>query len=159
MVLALTFVFIGTPRAQQALPAGAGADVIKARCVSCHETDLITSQRLALAAWGRELDKMGRWGATLSPEQREVLQTYLAANFGPRPLASHASDAAAIDAGQATFKRACSGCHGVDLVEQQRLSRPGWVREVEKMMRWGADVPATEKDPLVDLLAARYGVR
>jgi mono/diheme cytochrome c family protein len=144
-------------RAQRALPAGAGADVIKARCVSCHDTDLITSQRLAPAGWTRELDKMARWGATLSPEQRDVLQAYLAAHFGPRAPASHAAQAAA--AGEATFKRACLGCHGTDLVEQQRLSRTGWVREVEKMMRWGATVPADEKDPLVDHLAARFGVR
>jgi mono/diheme cytochrome c family protein len=146
-------------RAQQALPAGAGVDVIKARCVSCHETDLITSQRLTPVGWTRELDKMARWGATLSPEQRDVLQAYLAATFGPRASASHASLATTPTAGEATFKRACLGCHGTDLVEQQRLSRTGWLREVEKMMRWGAAVPADEKDPLVDHLAARFGVR
>jgi mono/diheme cytochrome c family protein len=145
--------------AQQALPTGAGADAIKARCVSCHDTDLITSQRLALAGWTRELDKMVRWGATVSPEQREVLQTYLAANFGPRPSSSHENQTASADAGEATFKRACLGCHGVDLVEQQRLTRPGWVREVDKMMRWGAVVPDAEKDSLVTHLAARFGVR
>jgi mono/diheme cytochrome c family protein len=159
MVLVLAVVSFGSLRAQQALPAGAGADVIKARCVSCHDTDLITSQRLALAGWTRELDKMARWGATLSAEQRDVLQTYLAANFGPRPAASHAGQSAAAEAGEATFKRACLSCHGVDLVEQQRLTRAGWVREVDKMMRWGAAVPAAEKDPLVDHLAARFGIR
>ena len=159
MVLALTFVFMGTLRAQQVLPAGGGADVIKARCVSCHDADLIASQRLAAAGWGRELDKMGRWGATLSPEQREVLQPYLAANFGPRPAPSHVSDTASAQPGEATLKRACLSCHGTDLIEQQRLSRPGWVREVEKMMRWGAPVPAADKDHLVDYLAAHHGVR
>ncbi len=163
MVLAIALMSMATLRAQQALPAGAGADVIKARCVSCHDTDLITSQRLALAAWGRELDKMGRWGATLSSEQREMLQPYLAANFGPQPAASHASVSAKANANgepaEATFKRACLSCHGTDLVEQQRLTRAGWVREVEKMMRWGAPVPADAKDALVDHLAARHGVR
>jgi hypothetical protein len=33
------------------------------------------------------------------------------------------------------------------------------VREVDKMMRWGAAVPANEKDALVDHLTALYGVR
>jgi mono/diheme cytochrome c family protein len=143
----------------QTLPQGAGADVIKARCVSCHDTDLITSQRLAAAGWTRELDKMVRWGATLSVEQRDVLQTYLAKNFGPRPSASPVTDGSTAAAGEAVFKRACLGCHGMDLVEQQRLSRAGWVREVEKMMRWGANVSAADKDPLADHLAARFGVR
>jgi hypothetical protein len=39
------------------------------------------------------------------------------------------------------------------------LSRAGWIREVEKMMRWGADVPAADKDALVSYLAARYPPR
>lgn len=158
LVLAIVIaISIGARLVAQALPAGAGADVIKTRCVSCHDTDLIASQRLALTGWTREIDKMTRWGAVVSAEQRDVLQPYLAANFGPRPAATHATDTAA--AGEATFKRACSGCHGVDIVEQQRLGRTGWVREVEKMMRWGAFVQPTEKDPLVDHLASRFGVR
>lgn len=157
--MVLVLASIGPSSAQQMLPAGPGADVIKARCITCHESDLISSQRLALAGWTREIDKMVRWGATVSPEQRDVLQTYLAANFGPRPSASHTESSAASFPGEATFTRACLSCHGVDLVEQQRLSRPGWVREVDKMMRWGSTVNATEKDALVDYLTARNGVR
>ena len=57
------------------------------------------------------------------------------------------------------FKRACLSCHGADLVEQQRLSPLGWTREVEKMMRWGAQVPEAEKGALVEHLASRYPVR
>ncbi len=157
MVLVLAVVSFVSLRAQQPLPPGAGADIIKTRCVSCHGTDLIAAQRLNIAGWGRELDKMARWSATLLPEQREALIPYLAEHFGIRPALSHAP-AAATD-GEATFKRACLSCHGTDLVEQQRLSRSGWVREVEKMMRWGANVPANEKDALADHLAALYGVR
>ena len=158
-VLVLALLAVTPVAAQQALPAGAGADVIKTRCVACHDTDLIASQRLSSAGWGREIDKMVRWGVLLLPEQREALQPYLAAHFGPAPAAAHTSPSASTENGEATLKRACFSCHGVDLIEQQRLSRPGWVREVEKMMRWGANVPAAEKDPLVDHLAARYGVR
>jgi mono/diheme cytochrome c family protein len=157
VVLVLAVVSFGSLRAQQALPPGAGADIIKTRCVSCHGTDLIAAQRLNIAGWGRELDKMARWGAALLPEQREALIPYLAEHFGVRPALSHAPAAAAD--GEATFKRACLSCHGTDLVEQQRLSRSAWVREVEKMMRWGANVPANEKDALADHLAALYGVR
>ena len=156
-VLVLTIMVVGPLSAQQ-LPAGAGADVIKARCVSCHEPDLIASS--GSRPWvGTASGQDGPLGRHSLPEQRDVLQAYLAANFGPRASASHASLATTAAAGEATFKRACLGCHGTDLVEQQRLSRTGWVREVEKMMRWGATVPADEKDPLVDHLAARFGVR
>ena len=37
-------------------------------------------------------------------------------------------------------RAACLGCHGVELILQQRLTRTGWEREVDKMIRWGAPV-------------------
>ena len=139
----------------QALPAGAGADVLIQRCVSCHESDIITSQRLSLTGWTRSVDKMVRWGATITPAEREVLQPYLAAHFAPRPAPSHAT----AEAGAASYQRACLTCHDADIIEQQKLSRTGWTRSVEKMMRWGATISDAEKEPLVDYLSSRYGPR
>lgn len=140
----------------QDLPAGPSRDVVTARCVSCHQTDLITQQRLSRAGWGRELDKMVRWGAQLDALEREPLLDYLSAHFAPLPAASHI---VATAGSEATYKRACLVCHEDDLIEAQRLTREGWTREVDKMIRWGAAVPATEKDALVDYLAARYPPR
>ena len=137
------------------LPAGAGAEVLRARCLSCHGTDLITSQQLGEAGWGREIDKMVRWGATVPDAERGPLVAYLARHFAPAPVASHTAAAA----GEAVFTRACLACHGADLTEQQRLSPTGWTREVEKMMRWGAQVTDAEKAALVEYLASRYPVR
>lgn len=141
--------------AQQPLPAGPGAEVLKSRCVICHEADIITSQKLSLTGWTRSVDKMVRWGATVTPEERELLQPYLARHFSPKPVASHA----ATEAGAATFKRVCLTCHDADIVEQQRLTPTGWTRSVEKMMRWGAPVGDADKQPLVDYLASRFGPR
>jgi cytochrome c2 len=140
---------------QQQLPAGKGADVLKARCISCHDADIITSQKLSLTGWTNSVSKMVRWGATITPEERDVLQPYLAQHFSPKPVASHAST----DAGAATFKKVCLTCHDADIVEQQRLTPTGWTRSVEKMMRWGAVVTDAEKQPLVDYLASRFGPR
>jgi mono/diheme cytochrome c family protein len=144
-----------TVTAQQQLPAGAGLDVLNKRCASCHESDIISSQKLTLTGWTRSVDKMVRWGAVITPEEREILQPYLAQHFAPRPAASHAVN----DAGAATFKRVCLTCHEADIIEQQKLTPTGWTRSVEKMMRWGAAVSDAEKQPLVDYLAARYGPR
>ena len=141
--------------AQQPLPAGAGLDVLNRRCISCHEADIISSQKLSLTGWTRSVDKMVRWGAAVTPEEREVLQPYLAQHFAPRPVASHAGS----DAGAATYKKACLVCHEGDIIEQQKLTPTGWTRSVEKMMRWGAAVSDAEKQPLVEYLAARYGPR
>jgi cytochrome c5 len=137
------------------LPTGDGAEVVRARCLSCHGTDLIVSQRLGEAGWTREVDKMQRWGAVVPDAERPRLVAYLARHFAPRPAAAHA---AAAD-GEAVFNRVCLTCHGADLTEQQRLSPAGWTREVEKMMRWGARLAEAEKAALVQHLAARYPAR
>lgn len=139
------------PAADAGVPQGDGAAVLRARCLSCHASDLITAQRLGEAGWGREIDKMVRWGAVVPDADRGALVSYLARHFAPAPVASHAASE-----GEAVFERVCLQCHGADLTEQQRLSPAGWTREVEKMMRWGARVADTEKAALVAFLAAKY---
>ena len=156
---------LGTIAHAQQLPEGPGAAVLKSRCVICHEADIITSQKLSLTGWTNSVSKMVRWGATITPEERELLQPYLAQHFSPLrrgfggqapvPVASHPDTGS----GAATYKRVCLTCHDADIVEQQRLTPTGWTRSVEKMMRWGAVVTDAEKHPLVDYLASRFGPR
>jgi cytochrome c5 len=136
-------------------PAANPADVLKSRCVVCHESEIITSQHLSLTGWTNSINKMVRWGSTITPQEREALQPYLAANYGPKPAASHAST----DAGLATYKRACLVCHDADIITQQKLTPTGWTRSVEKMTRWGAAVTDADKAPLVEYLAAQYPPR
>lgn len=138
-----------------ALPQSAGADVATAKCIGCHQADLIVSQRLSPTGWDREVAKMERWGAQLSPEERPVLVGYLTREFGVRPTAAH--DATAVAAGEAVFTGACRVCHDDDLSAQQRLTAAGWGREVDKMVRWGARVTADEKPALVAYLTSRWG--
>ena len=155
-VLAVAALLLAASLSAQELPPGEGRDAVVARCVACHETDLITQQRLSRAAWGRELDKMIRWGAVVEQAERDPMLDYLAAHFTDRPVPAHIVATAATET---TFKRACFTCHEDDLIEAQRLTRAGWTREVEKMMRWGALVAEAEKDALVEYLAARYPPR
>ena len=49
-------------------------------CMQCHSLRIIHSQRLARAAWVRELDKMADWGTVI--KDRDPLLEYLAANYG-----------------------------------------------------------------------------
>jgi len=155
MRVALLLLVATASTSAQQLPAGAGLDVMNKRCISCHETDIITSQKLSLTGWTRSVDKMVRWGAPITPEEREVLQPYLAQHFAPRPVAAHSST----DTGAATYRRVCLACHEADIIEQQKLTPTGWTRSVEKMMRWGAAVSDADKQPLVDYLASRFGPR
>ena len=154
-IVCLVIVLSGSVVTAQPLPAGAGLDVLNRRCISCHEADIITGQKMSLTGWTRSIDKMVRWGSQITAEEREVLQPYLAQHFAPRPVASHT----VTDSGAPTYKRVCLTCHESDIIEQQKLTPLGWTRSVEKMMRWGAVVSDAEKQPLVDHLAARFGPR
>jgi cytochrome c5 len=156
MIRLILLVLASLQATPQELPPGSGRETVTARCVSCHETDLITQQRLSRAGWGREIDKMVRWGALVESQEREPMLDYLSAHFAPKPVASHIVATAGTEE---TFKRACLTCHEDDLIEAQRLSRPGWTREVDKMIRWGAVVSDTEKEALIEYLAARFPVR
>ena len=59
--------------------------------------------------------------------------------------------------GAVIVRSKCLACHGVDLIVQQRLSRAGWGREVDKMIGWGAMVESSERETLVDYLEALFG--
>lgn len=120
--------------------------------MSCHESDIIASQKLSAAGWTNSVNKMVRWGAQVTPEERDVLVPYLAAHFAPKPVASHANT----EAGAATYKRTCLTCHDADIISQQKLNAAGWTNSVNKMIRWGATVPDAEKQPLIDYLAAQF---
>jgi cytochrome c5 len=143
--------------ARQDLPEGKGVEIARGKCLSCHESDLIISQRLSRQGWTREVDKMVRWGASVTEAEREALIDYLAANFGAKT--ADAKNPAGESRGKEIFENRCLGCHDADLTRQQRLSRQGWTREVDKMIRWGAAVTDVEKEPLIDYLVANFGQR
>lgn len=142
--------------AAQELPGGPGRAEVAGRCLTCHEADLIAQQRLSRTGWGREIDKMVRWGAVVNAQERDAMLEYLAAHFARRPAATLSVSTASIED---TYRRACLACHGEDLIEAQRLARAGWTREVQKMVRWGAPVSDSEQSSLIDHLAARFPVR
>ncbi|MGI8988113.1 MAG: hypothetical protein ACR2I2_00855 [Bryobacteraceae bacterium] len=49
-------------------------------CLACHSARITHMQRLSRAAWGKELDKMVRWGASI--RDREDLLDYLVSECG-----------------------------------------------------------------------------
>jgi len=52
---------------------------------------------------------------------------------------------------------ACSTCHEARIIVQQRLTKPGWTKEVDKMIKWGAEVDPKDRDALIDYLSANFG--
>ena len=51
------------------------------RCLGCHDMRLIEAQRLSVAGWRREIDKMAGWGANLSEPERDRLSEYLSGRY------------------------------------------------------------------------------
>jgi hypothetical protein len=63
------------------LPPGAIAQKVTTSCTECHESRIISQQRLSKAAWGKEVDKMIRWGAVVNSADRDAFIDYLSTNF------------------------------------------------------------------------------
>jgi hypothetical protein len=57
---------------------------------------------------------------------------------------------------QAKVRTACLECHEFRIIVQQRLSKGAWTKEVDKMIKWGAVVDATDRDGFVDYLSANF---
>lgn len=51
---------------------------------------------------------------------------------------------------------ACLECHEARIILQQRLGKPAWTKEVDKMMKWGAVVDPTDRDSLIDYLSTNF---
>jgi sulfite oxidase len=62
-------------------------------------------------------------------------------------------------AGSAEFKRACEVCHGMDVIDQQHLTRAHWDREITKMTNWGAQVKPEDRNAFLDYLTSNFGQR
>ena len=63
------------------LPAAPIQPKVKTACLECHDSGIIVQQRLDKKAWGKEVDKMVRWGALVQKEDRDAFVEYLFANF------------------------------------------------------------------------------
>jgi len=51
----------------------------------------------------------------------------------------------------------CLTCHEARIIVQQRLTKPAWIKEVDKMIKWGAEVDPKDRDALIDYLSAIFG--
>lgn len=80
-LLFATLPILGTHFKQ--LPAGKGKAQVEAACYTCHAADLMAQQRLTEKQWTATVEKMMRWGAAVSDNDKPVVIAYLAKHFGP----------------------------------------------------------------------------
>jgi hypothetical protein len=70
------------------VPAGPGRDLIERSCVNCHDIYMIVGTRRAPRDWGEIVSRMADRGAEVTPEELQVIEEYLVANFSlgaPKP--------------------------------------------------------------------------
>lgn len=58
--------------------------------------------------------------------------------------------------GRRSFQDNCLMCHAEALTENSRLTPKQWAAEVDKMIGWGAPVPADQKEALLAFLTQEY---
>ena len=57
---------------------------------------------------------------------------------------------------QAKVRTACTECHDSRIILQQRLSNRAWVKEVDKMIKWGAVVDPSDRNAFIDYLSINF---
>lgn len=57
---------------------------------------------------------------------------------------------------QAKATTSCLECHEARIILQQRLNKGAWTKEVDKMIKWGAVVDASDRDALIDYLSTNF---
>jgi mono/diheme cytochrome c family protein len=65
-------------------------------------------------------------------------------------------EAEAKELGRRAFVENCLICHGEDMSSRQRLTARQWTAEVDKMIGWGAPVPADQKTLLLRYVAESF---
>jgi hypothetical protein len=53
-------------------------------------------------------------------------------------------------------RTACTECHDEHIIRQQRLSSKAWMKEVDKMIKWGAVVDPADRNAFIDYLSANF---
>jgi hypothetical protein len=77
----------------------------------------------------------------------------------PYTLGAEASPVAELPAGPVQEKAtaACASCHEARIIVQQRLSKAAWTKEMDKMIKWGAEVDPKDRDALIDYFSVNFG--
>jgi hypothetical protein len=152
------FMVVICSAASAQVPENGIAQKMEGTCTrACHGPGLIAQQRLNVAGWTREVNKMIGWGAAVSDEDKDALIAYLARTFNndrPRPASSKAMPEGP---GMAAFQLSCLGCHDDKLVAALKTDRAGWTQVVDRMVNWGVYLPAGRREEIIEYLVKTFG--
>ena len=118
-----------------ALPDGQGRDLVLRACGGCHEPALVMFSREDDEGWKVIVTDMVARGAKATPQEIDVMATYLAAHFNRQtkfaPLRYLGAAAAAakdeqqlFDAGKEIYGTLCAVCHQADGRGRDKVAPP-----------------------------------
>jgi hypothetical protein len=89
LILVVVVLLLACGTATTTLPASGGNTnstldgqvLLQQRCGVCHSVSRVTSTQKTTDQWKRTVDRMIANGAQLSPQEEQILVTYLAQNF------------------------------------------------------------------------------
>jgi cytochrome c553 len=152
-------------RPQVKPPQGPTRQVIFKYCTSCHGIDDYAYNALDRAGWDAHLTEKHRGlDVPLPAAERTILLDWLVERFGPttKPfprayvppeITTFLSDADAA----ALIGRSCSGCHGVERVNDARNTAERWRVIAVDMRERGAKITDAEMERLVEWLGRVKG--
>jgi mono/diheme cytochrome c family protein len=112
-LLVLGLILAGGAMAQE-LPKGPGANLVYAKCQTCHDLQyIIDSKGISRADWEDLVQEMEGYGLQLTPEEEKQIIEYLATYLGPNPPPppkETESTPKALD-GKKLYAQNCAGCH------------------------------------------------
>lgn len=121
-VILLPFTVQLTAQTSAALPDGNGKALVAAVCSQCHDLTPLFVFSGDDRRWEIVVHDMIAFGAQVSPQERDVILTYLKTSFSSqRP-----SRLLPPGKGQEVLSVSCTGCHGLPFVGRTRATRTEW---------------------------------
>jgi mono/diheme cytochrome c family protein len=102
------------------LPEGPGANLVYAKCQTCHDLQYVVDAKgLLPAQWRAVIASMHDYGLTATKDEDETLVRYLTTYLGhaPAPAATAAPGSTAAHTtadGSALYQQTCATCHGAE---------------------------------------------
>jgi len=144
-------------RAQGALPAGEGRDLLATACSQCHPLNVIRSLREGAEGWKRHVYNMVTRGAQLNAREADMVVAYLAANFGPTaPTTSATPVALPTGSGKDLVETRCTVCHDLERVASAKRQKSEWPALVANMVGRGAVATPDEAQAISSYLASHF---
>lgn len=97
------------------IPEGPGANLVYAKCQTCHDLQYVVDAKgLLPAQWTSVLASMQDYGLEVSDQEKSEILQYLTTYLGPNPPPAKPAAQAAKVGGKTVYQQSCATCHGAE---------------------------------------------